>query len=50
MRVIIVGFVISLPFFGEALVSAAGSALAAGGWFLLPATIAGLILAVKRHG
>ncbi len=49
MKLKFIAAILAIPIFGGLLVHLAGAALAAGGWFLLPAGLAGTILALKRH-
>ena len=41
-------YIIAIPIIGTLIVSAAGAALAVGGTLLIPASLAGLILALAR--
>jgi len=49
MRYAVIGSLIAIPLFGPELVSLAGSALSSGGTILIPASIAGLILALWKN-
>lgn len=49
MKFIIVA-ILAIPFVGGFLVHLAGIALAGGGFWFLSASVAGTILALKRHG
>jgi len=50
MKKFIIPAILAIPIIGGLLVHLAAVALAAGGWWLIPAGLAGTILALKRHG